>query len=360
MKSIIRRTILIAFFVGFNFALGIYFLSQFQYPLPTFASQFLTYFKIIPANYLEKKEYSLTGKTPDLSADGVLVQMNAVRTEASLEPLTQDNDLEEAAKILLDEYRKHNFDVNKVDAQALERSLKSSGYSYAWVGNNLLIGPLFNDQVTEALKSDPEQLKTLKNKDFTEVGIAASIESLYGSDIGVVVQLLAQPQQEKKQVKVLSASTEPAGEIAVAGTTPVDVSDQEVINSLNSYRLAHGVSPLNTNENLCSYAEKRVQDLVAFGNLDGHEGFRKDFEKPETLPQSIREYKGTSIGENLAHQYCKNMTTGESFVAQTGTALIEWCFDSSTKGHREAQLSPDFKNVCVRHGKNMYVVIFGN
>ncbi|MBP9820298.1 hypothetical protein KBC79_06225, partial [Candidatus Woesebacteria bacterium] len=68
---------------------------------------------------------------------------------------------------------------------------------------------------------------------------------------------------------------------------------------------------------------------------------------------------GGGIGENLAHQYCKNMTTGDSLIAQTGTAIIEWCFDSSTKGRREAQLSTTFHNVCVRHGDHMYVVIFG-
>jgi hypothetical protein len=54
------------------------------------------------------------------------------------------------------------------------------------------------------------------------------------------------------------------------------------------------------------------------------------------------------------------MTTGESFIAETGTALIEWCFDSSTKGHREAQLSSVYKNVCVRHADGMFVVTFGD
>lgn len=359
MKSLLRRTILIAFFVGFNFVLGSYFLSQFQYPLPTFATHFLSYFKIIPANYLDKREYALVGKEPDLNPDGVLSQVNAVRTSSSLGELKINQDLQKAAELLLAEYRKHNFDANKVDAQALERSLKSSGYAYSWVGNNLLIGPLFNEQVVEAISSDSEQLKTLKNPDFTDVGIATSVETLYGSEIGVVVQLLAQPEKKKTQAQVLSATTTaPAGEITSKAS--VEVSDQEVINALNSYRLAHGVAPLQTHPNLCTYAEKRVGDLIAFGGLDNHEGFKRDFENTENLPQSIKDYSGTSIGENLAHQYCKNMTTGESFVAQTGTALIEWCFDSSTKGHREAQLNPDFKNVCVKHGEKMYVVIFGD
>ena len=139
-----------------------------------------------------------------------------------------------------------------------------------------------------------------------------------------------------------------------------NISDQQVIQALNEYRLDHKVRTLNIDQHLCEYAEKRVADLVKNGSLDEHLGFKQDFADQDNLPKAIQEYSGHSIAENLAHQYCENMTTGDSFIAQTGTAIIEWCFDSSTKGHREAQLNPDFENVCVRHGDHMFVVIFGD
>lgn len=138
-----------------------------------------------------------------------------------------------------------------------------------------------------------------------------------------------------------------------------EIADSDVLEVLNQYRSDHQVHQLIEDQRLCQYAQKRVGDLVSLGKLDGHEGFKQDFASLESLPESIKNYSGGKIGENLAYQYCRNMTTGESFIAQSGAALIEWCFDSSTAGHREAQLNPNFNAVCVRHAQGFFVVIFG-
>jgi|GEM_PF-1727810 len=138
-----------------------------------------------------------------------------------------------------------------------------------------------------------------------------------------------------------------------------EISDSSVLQTLNQYRSDHKVHQLVEDSRLCQYAEKRVNDLVTLGKLDAHEGFKQDFASPDSLPESIKSYPGGKIGENLAYQHCRNMTTGDSFVAQTAASLIEWCFDSSTAGHREAQLNPNFNAVCVRHSQGFFVVIFG-
>lgn len=135
-----------------------------------------------------------------------------------------------------------------------------------------------------------------------------------------------------------------------------EIPDQEVVEALNAYRATHNVPSLTVNQDLCRYAEKRTRDLVAYGGLDGHAGFRRDFDDGK-VPEELQNYPGRGIGENLAHQHCYRGNT--NVVAETGSALIEWCFDSSTLGHREAQLNPKFNAVCVRHAQNMYVVIFG-
>lgn len=146
--------------------------------------------------------------------------------------------------------------------------------------------------------------------------------------------------------------------IYVTPTQPVlrEIPDQEVFDALNQYRAVHKVPQLVLNNNLCTYAQKRTQDLVENGGLDAHEGFKRDFENGN-VPVGIKEYGGGRIGENLAHQYCYRGV--RQVIANTGTALIEWCFDSSTAGHREAQLDPQYTAACVRHQQNMYVVIFG-
>ena len=137
------------------------------------------------------------------------------------------------------------------------------------------------------------------------------------------------------------------------------LSNSEILIELNAYRASHKIPPLIENQFLCQYAEKRVEDLIAFGGLDNHAGFTRDTQNYETLPDSLKNYPGGAIGENLAFQYCKNMTTGDSFIASTPQQLIEWCFDSSTRGHREAQLNPSYTAACVRNRQGYVVVIFG-
>lgn len=144
--------------------------------------------------------------------------------------------------------------------------------------------------------------------------------------------------------------------------TPIvfpEISNSSVLTAINQYRSDHQVHQLVEHASLCRYAEKRVQDLVAHGGLDEHAGFRADF-ADDKIPTQLEGYPGRTIGENLAYQYCINMQTEESFIANSAAALIEWCFDSSTKGHREAQLNPEFNNVCVRHQNGLFVVIFGD
>jgi len=137
------------------------------------------------------------------------------------------------------------------------------------------------------------------------------------------------------------------------------ISNNDVLTALNQYRSDHRVHQLVEQHNLCEYAEKRVADLIAFGGLDHHQGFTNDFTNGER-PSQLENYPGRTIGENLAYQNCKNMTTGESFIASSAPALIEWCFDSSTAGHREAQLNTKFNNACIRNQKGYFVVIFGD
>ena len=137
------------------------------------------------------------------------------------------------------------------------------------------------------------------------------------------------------------------------------ISNSDVVTALNQYRSDHQVHQLVEHQSLCQYAQKRVADMIAFGGLDHHQGFTNDFVNGER-PSQLENYPGRTIGENLAYQNCKNMTTDESFIAQAAPALIEWCFDSSTAGHREAQLNPKFNNVCVRNQNGYFVVIFGD
>lgn len=352
-----KRLWIVAFFVGFNIVLGSYFLMEVRADLPRPLANLLYYWGTTPREVASVDEVIHPKvEEPDLAVEPLLQKINDYRVSQNLPPLKNNTQLTEAAQALLDKKAGSGYDgSDKLDNSELEQALKKSGYTYERVSHNSLAGPKSIDAVITAWFSDSDQVEALDSDEFTDIGMATIlVETKNNGQIGVTVQLLGKQQTAKStsQQVIQNRTVIPEAK---------EIPDEEVVVALNRYREAHGLYKLEVHPSLCQYAEKRAQDLKIAGKLDGHAGFQKDFSDPNNLPVGIKDYhRGSKFAENLAHQYCKNMTTGDSFVAQTGVALIEWCFDSSTKGHREAQLSTESKNFCVRHADNMYVVIFGN
>ena len=201
---------------------------------------------------------------------------------------------------------------------------------------------------------------------YGEQEIISNLENKYLEDISASEQSICAVSQHDQLAIAIGTTKSPAATSQKDLNTQLetipkivyrDIPDQEVIDAINLYRASHNVHQLIIDQNLCNYAQTRVQDLILFGGLDHHQGFKNDF-ADNNVPEELKPYSGGGIGENLAHQYCYR-GAGEDVVANTGVALIEWCFDSSTAGHKEAQLNPSYNAVCVRHGEHMYVVIFG-
>lgn len=355
-RSLKARIIMIAFFIGVNVILGMYFLLNVkgQSLVPEPVKQVFSRYGLVKEDQSSfplstSPDYSVR---IDLDSDAVITAINEQRESNKQQPVSNSAKLHEAAEIVMEKIKADNYELNQENGNdLLEDALKEVGYHYSSAYQSIVIGPVTSASVVEYWFNN-NQKETVLASDVSEIGVATTVESLHSEFSGITVVLLAKPRGvtaiQPQQSKQPSKPTLPP------------ISDQEVTTALNNYRAAHGVPALNVDENLCSYAQKRVGDLVAFGGLDNHKGFQSDFADPENPPEPIKKYAGSKIGENLAHQFCRNMTTGDSFVAETGTAIIEWCFDSSTKGHREAQLSTEFRNVCVRHADGMYVVIFGD
>ncbi len=348
----------ISFLVGVNLVLGRYFLLHNSFHLPTEFLSILTKLHLVSSEHLGVLQQKVSfvalsdddNKTPSLNPQVIFIKLNQERKLVGVSELEYSSQLASVADILLTKAEKYDFEVkDELFSQQLKEAIETVGYNYEHVSHNMLVGPATEQAVVDAWYSSDDQVKAIQDDDFTEVGFATKIVELKDlGTVGVVVQVLGKPRTKR-----------------VVSRTPLplnypNISDLEVFNALNEYRRDHKVQKLTVDQHLCDYAEKRVNDLISYGGLDEHAGFKADFQDQNNLPASIQAYSGHSIAENLAHQYCKNMTTGDSFIAQTGTAIIEWCFDSSTKGHREAQLNPDFSHVCVRHGDHMFVVIFGD
>ncbi|MDQ5951029.1 MAG: hypothetical protein QG639_306 [Patescibacteria group bacterium] len=349
------RIAIISFFLGLNIILGSYFLLTVrgQELVPDSLKNFFADRGIADPNNAtfpldSAPDYSIR---IDLDSDAVITAINDQREAAEKKALFPSNNLHQVAEYVLADMKKNNFQFSETDGnRVLEESLKKANYFYGTAYQSIVVGPVTSAAVVEYWFNNNQQ-QTILAEGVSEIGVATTVESIDSEFTGITVVVIAEP---RGVTKVLPSSTPEMTKPALPA-----VSDQEVIDALNSYRKVHGAHDLKVNDHLCSYAEKRVADLVAYGGLDNHQGFKEDFADPEKVPEELKDYPAGKIGENLAHQFCRNMTTGDSFVAETGTALIEWCFDSSTKGHREAQLSKEFHNVCVRHEDGMYVVIFG-
>jgi len=353
------RLTIIAFFIGFNISLGKAFLDQNELKVPAPIATLLLQYGIIPGDTVIFEQLTNTYATEiKLEADDIILELNAKRELENLLPMTANAQLASAAAVLLDQLAQADFDLQSdFEGQPLSEVIEEAGYSYAWIHHNALVGPLSPEAVITAWLSDDAQSEAVFAPEFIDIGIATKVvETSFMGKAGVVVQLLAQPQVVSK--KLPSSLVIPKKESVKQSPLLAEFSDQAVLQALNDYRATHGVHSLQVNSDLCTYAQKRTNDLVAYGSLDNHAGFIADFDR-EDPPVGISSYGGGTIGENLASQYCINGTTGESIFAEHPIQLIEWCFDSSVKGHREAQLSTEYRDVCVRHKENMYVVIFG-
>ena len=78
--------------------------------------------------------------------------------------------------------------------------------------------------------------------------------------------------------------------------------------------------------------------------LDAHAGFERDGDSGYLF-----EVTGfNAVAENLAYWPS----------AEYPNQVIEWGWDTSTEGHREAQLSDEYSHACLAGGDGFYVAIF--
>lgn len=115
---------------------------------------------------------------------------------------------------------------------------------------------------------------------------------------------------------------------------------EELFEAMNSYRSAHSVSILQKNDTICLIAAKRVEEQVANGGLDGHAGFEK-------YAQGQGEF--SVMGEVLFG----------GVQPQYGVHIVEFGWDRSLTGHKEAIQEPSWQYGCGGVSGYYAVFIFG-
>ena len=114
----------------------------------------------------------------------------------------------------------------------------------------------------------------------------------------------------------------------------------ELFDAMNSYRSTHGVNQLKRSDLLCSIAQNRAAEQVANGGLDGHAGFDKYAGNQEEFSRM-----GEVLFGGVQPQY--------------GVHIVEYGWDRSLTGHREAIRNPDWQYGCGGIAGYFAVFIFG-
>ena len=116
---------------------------------------------------------------------------------------------------------------------------------------------------------------------------------------------------------------------------------EELFIAMNDYRKAHGVQALTKNDSLCSIAQNRANEQLANGDLDNHAGFDKYAQNQEEF------YR---MGEVLFG----------GAQPQYGVHIIEYGWDRSLTGHKEAIQNPAWNHGCGGIAGYFAVFIFGS
>lgn len=114
----------------------------------------------------------------------------------------------------------------------------------------------------------------------------------------------------------------------------------ELFDAINNYRKAHNVSTLTKNDLLCSIAQNRANEQLANGDLDNHAGFDKYAQNQEEFGRM-----GEVLFGGVQPQY--------------GVHIIEYGWDRSLTGHKEAIQNPVWNHGCGGISGYFAVFIFG-
>ncbi|MBI2621046.1 MAG: hypothetical protein HYW63_00175 [Candidatus Levybacteria bacterium] len=115
---------------------------------------------------------------------------------------------------------------------------------------------------------------------------------------------------------------------------------EELNEAMSSYRKSHNLPTLSQSDLLCSIAQNRANEQLANGGLDNHAGFEK-------YAQNQNEF--SRMGEVLFG----------GAQPQYGVHIVEYGWDRSLTGHREAIQNPAWNYGCGGVAGYYAVFIFG-
>jgi uncharacterized protein YkwD len=160
-------------------------------------------------SYVEEAGLKNTKTTAKISIDGIIYYTNIERKKAGLNPLTKNTKLNASAgekvdDMFSDQYFEHTSPNGKTAADLV----KSQGYGFQVVGENLALGVFQTDQtLVQAWMNSPTHRANILNAKYTEMGAAVGIGEYKGQRQWMAVQHFAKPLPLCKEVDEVTQKT---------------------------------------------------------------------------------------------------------------------------------------------------------
>lgn len=116
--------------------------------------------------------------------------------------------------------------------------------------------------------------------------------------------------------------------------------NDELFDAINNYRRGHGIEEVSRSDTLCTISQKRAEEQQALGTIDGHAGFPK-------YAQEQRDFS-----------YLTEVLFGGG-QPQSGVHIVEYGWDQSLTGHREAIQDRSMSHGCGGVAGYFAAFIFG-
>jgi uncharacterized protein YkwD len=146
----------------------------------------------------------------------MLVDMtNTDRSTASLSKLTVNPLLQAAAQAKADDMAKYGYFAHTSPTGVTPwHWIATTGYDFAYAGENLAIDYFESADVESAWMNSPTHRANIMSGTFTEIGIATAIGTYNGHQTTFVVQMFGRPAKsdiisgtQNKQLNVIASST---------------------------------------------------------------------------------------------------------------------------------------------------------
>ncbi len=169
---------------------------------------------------------------PAIHADSVLAYTNAERYKRGLPMYSSNELLSNVAKIkMYDMFTKQYFEHESPDGKRASDLVKTVGYKYIAVGENLALGDFASSKdVVDAWMDSPGHRKNILSKTFSEIGIAAGKSYYKGRKTWIIVQTFALPKSScpvvdeelQKELKCIEERLEIFGKVAEIRKKEID------------------------------------------------------------------------------------------------------------------------------------------